>query len=632
MKGFKLWLSLFLMIFFTHLNQLEGQVIYNAYAGVTNITSGTLLAVSNVTQTYHSFTVGENVIIMQMQDNVIGTNTTNATTFGNLGGIASAGLYEVATIASVNLSAGTPTSIGLTSALINSYNTGANSAVQIISFRKLSAAAFTTTNNITGLAWTGTVGGVIALEIGTTLTLNHNISADGIGFRGGSKNTPNGYSTCDQTTYQTAIATRYAGKGEGIYKNTNAAFTGARGKILTGGGGGNDVNAGGGGGGNYTGGGTGGSGWVPAGTGCNPIAGGLGAISLSTSINASRIFMGGGGGGGHENDGVGTAGGAGGGIILLKTGTLITTGTCGGRTISANGAAAGNASNDGSGGGGAAGSVVMQVNNYSIVSTCSLAFTSSGGNGGSSVTSGAHGGGGGGGQGVIIFSTPQPTVNTSVNTIPGNGGTSCSGCTGTINPTAGIGPNNAGIIINSSGPLPIELIYFRANNMSEKVNLSWATATEKNTDYFIVERSKDALSWENIGKVKAAENSNLTLYYEFDDEAPLEGISYYRLKIVDLDFTEDFSNTQAIDRGNKEPYIIYYPNPTSGVFNIVWSGKSQQIDYQLIDISGKIVQVIPTSTIENKVTLDISALAKGVYFLNIALPGVYKSSNKIILK
>ncbi|HOZ88057.1 MAG TPA: hypothetical protein PL029_09875, partial [Bacteroidia bacterium] len=64
----------------------------NAYAAVTAI-SGTSLSVSFVNETYHSFENGGYVILMQMQDNVIGTNTTNASTFGDLGSIQSAGLF-----------------------------------------------------------------------------------------------------------------------------------------------------------------------------------------------------------------------------------------------------------------------------------------------------------------------------------------------------------------------------------------------------------------------------------------------------------------------------------------------------------------------------------------------------------
>ncbi|MBL7936493.1 MAG: hypothetical protein JNM51_11875, partial [Bacteroidia bacterium] len=363
----------------------------NAYAKVTNINdANTTFTVTNVNEASHTFTVGGSVIIMQMQDDVIGTNTTNIASFGNLGAIANAGVYEIGIISARSPAAGTPTTITLSSPLAGTYNTGANSSVQLITLRDL-GANYTTTATISGLTWDGNVGGVIAIQVTNTLTLNNSISANGIGFAGGTKN-PNGYSACESTTYATAIATRYSGKGEGIYKRTNAAFAGARGKILNGGGGGNDVNSGGGGGGNYSEGGSGGLGWVPAGTGCSPSVGGLGGISLNGQISATRIFMGGGGGAGHQNDGNGTEGGKGGGIVLIKAKNIRTTGACA-VSISANGATAANGSNDGGGGAGAGGSILLQVSSFSVTGTCPLTVSSNGGNGGSSVTSGVHGGG-----------------------------------------------------------------------------------------------------------------------------------------------------------------------------------------------------------------------------------------------
>lgn len=546
---------------------LRGQVIYNAYANVTAISGGNFLTVNNVNQTNHTFNVNDYVIVMQMQDNVIGTNTTNVSTFGNLGSIQNAGSFEVVRISAVNLSAGTPTSIGLATSLVNTYNINANSSVQIITYRRLSAAAFTTTNNITGLAWNGTVGGVIALEVGTVLTLAHNISANGIGFTGGAMNTPQFASTSCDANYISAIGNKWAGKGQGIYKNTNATFVGARGKILNGGGGGNDENSGGGGGGNYTIGGMGGPGYTGGASGCAPTVGGMGGISLSTVIGSNRIFMGGGGGSGHANNSVGTVGGSGGGIILLKTGTLVTTGPCAGLSITANGTTAGNSGNDGAGGGGAAGSIILQVNSYSVNNTCTINISSNGGNGGNANTTPTHSGGGGGGQGVIIFSSSQPTVNINATTTPGTGGISCTGCPSSVNATAGGGPNNLGIISNTTTVLPIELLSFTAKELNENVVLNWVTSSERNADYFLVERSIDGANWENVAKVNAKGNASFKSNYETIDERPYKTVSYYRLRTIDLDGTNHYSSVIVIERPNKEAFSIF-PNPSNGVFNL----------------------------------------------------------------
>lgn len=622
----------FILAFCTLFAISHAQVIYNAYAKATAI-SGTLITVSNVNQASHSFNVGEIVVVMQMQDDVIGTNTTNVVSFGNLNAIGNAGNYELAQISAVNVSMGTPTSIAVSAPLLNTYNTGANSSVQLITLRLLSPTVFTSTNNITGLAWDGNVGGVIALQVGTIFTLGHTISANQIGFTGGPKNTPNFASTSCDNTYVTAIGNKWAGKGEGIYKNTNASLAGGRGKILTGGGSGNDENSGGGGGGNYTAGGMGGPGYTGGVNGCVPSVGGLGGIALSAYISASRVFMGGGGGGGHENNNVGTPGGAGGGIILLKTGTLVTTGACGSISITANGASVTPAGNDGSGGGGAAGSIVMQVNSYSISNSCSLAITANGGNGGNSNYVVAHGGGGGGSQGVVIFSGSQPTANVTASTIPGNGGESCTGCTGTVNGVPGDGPPNAGIITNSVGPLPVQMMYFDARSLDSDVALSWATASEKNTDYFILEKSGDEKKWDFVSKQKAAENSMHPIYYEDKDAAPVNGISYYRLTIVYRDKSQLISPSRMVDRSNKNPYVIFYPNPASDVIHIVSSGNAGNIEYGIYDISGKKVNVDATTVSENKITIDLSSVSKGVYLLTIKSPGTDAPDvNKIIIR
>src|SRR4051812_28765174 len=120
MKAFTTLMVIFISF---HLN---AQV--NAYAQVTSISSTTIsIATSN--ETYGMFISGLPVIIMQMQDNTIGSNTANASTFGTLSSIQSAGQYEIANITSVTRSPGL-TQVTISSPLANTYNINANSSVQ----------------------------------------------------------------------------------------------------------------------------------------------------------------------------------------------------------------------------------------------------------------------------------------------------------------------------------------------------------------------------------------------------------------------------------------------------------------------------------------------------------------------
>lgn len=95
--------------------------------------------------------------------------------------------------------------------------------------------------------------------------------------------------------------------------------------------------------------------------------------------------------------------------------------------------------------------------------------------------------------------------------------------------------SGGGTIQISPTPLPIELLSFSVNAGAESVLISWETATETNNDFFTIERSGNLESWEILGYVDGAGNSNRPLSYSFTDNMPLEGISYYRLKQTDFD-------------------------------------------------------------------------------------------------
>ncbi len=594
----------------------------NGYARVSSI-AGNTLTVVNCAEAFDSFEDGEYVIVMQMQDNILGNTTTTSSSFGDMTATPlSAGLYEVAIISSHTENAGfVPLTITLQSALAHTYNTGANSRVQVISYPVLGSPNYTSpAGGIVATPWDGNRGGVVAFWVQGTLTLGGNITADAVGFRGGVKNTPNGYSACEGTTYATTTATRYAGKGESIYLNTTAAYTGARGKILNGGGGGNDVNAGGGGGGNYSSGGNGGIGWTPAGTGCSPGVGGLGGLTLQPYISGARLFMGGGGGGGHENDGVGSIGANGGGIILLRANTITTVGSCA-LIISANGGTPANASNDGSGGAGAGGTVLLQVTTYSIAAGCPLTISSNGGSGGSSVTTGAHGGGGGGGQGAVIFSGAQPSTNVTTQTNAGAGGSSCIGCTAAQNGVGGTGPNNAGILTGNTNPLPIEFLLFTGHLNGNNVDLFWQTATEIDNDYFTVERRDELGNMSEIGQVDGAGTTTILRSYSLTDYAPRQGVNYYRLRQTDFNGTFSYSNWISFEFNFSGQVVSVYPNPTHGNFALELFGyENQLVTTTVTDVTGRIVSQSSQVIVQGNTTQQILLEGEpaGLYFVNIS--------------
>ncbi len=169
--------------------------------------------------------------------------------------------------------------------------------------------------------------------------------------------------------------------------------------------------------------------------------------------------------------------------------------------------------------------------------------------------------------------------------------------------------------------LPVSLISFEAELKNDYVELNWATASEINNDYFIVQRSLDNKTFEEIARVSGNGNSNIIIEYQSYDMDLPTGIIYYRLKQVDYDGATDYSNIVAI-RNTKDREVYIFPNPSNGNINIE---TQEAIDVVIYSVSGQqIANYHFEANTNNKI--DISNQPKGIYFLS------YISNNKSIIK
>ena len=101
--------------------------------------------------------------------------------------------------------------------------------------------------------------------------------------------------------------------------------------------------------------------------------------------------------------------------------------------------------------------------------------------------------------------------------------------------------------------LPVDMRSFTLQNEGSHERLEWVTAYESNTDGFIVERGKTQYDFSQIGVVKAIGAGG----YMYMDENPLNGISYYRIKVMDMDGNFHYSKIESASRVSKKWQI--YP-------------------------------------------------------------------------
>lgn len=170
--------------------------------------------------------------------------------------------------------------------------------------------------------------------------------------------------------------------------------------------------------------------------------------------------------------------------------------------------------------------------------------------------------------------------------------------------------------------LPIELSNFevilKSNN---KAYLTWQTSSEVNNDWFYIERSSDAITWNRIDSSKGYGNASHPIDYAYIDIDPLHGTSYYRLIQKDYDGGRSFSEILILINNrenikNVEPLI--YPIPFSDQITI----EQRNLQHHLIrfyscsgsDLSNKIKYRFEG---KSKMILYTSNLNTGIYFLKI---------------
>lgn len=109
--------------------------------------------------------------------------------------------------------------------------------------------------------------------------------------------------------------------------------------------------------------------------------------------------------------------------------------------------------------------------------------------------------------------------------------------------------------------LPIGLLYFGGKSIGEYNRLYWSTASETNNDYFLLHRSMDGQNFSLVSKVNGAGTSTTELYYEVNDYVLYDGISYYRLKQVDINGDEaEFDLISVDNRLKGSPVLVKVTN------------------------------------------------------------------------
>ncbi len=168
--------------------------------------------------------------------------------------------------------------------------------------------------------------------------------------------------------------------------------------------------------------------------------------------------------------------------------------------------------------------------------------------------------------------------------------------------------------------LPVELLSFSGEEKGVINQLHWTIASEQNVSHYEMERRTDNTEFSYLGTVDAIGNIASEWTYSFDDIQP-ELISYYRLKMVDMDGSYEYSNIVTIERSKKGAFISsIFPVPAKNQINIqINSTQNTDIYFEIIDVLGRVL-LRKNDAIQNGmnlITLDIQQFVSGYYYIRI---------------
>ena len=167
----------------------------------------------------------------------------------------------------------------------------------------------------------------------------------------------------------------------------------------------------------------------------------------------------------------------------------------------------------------------------------------------------------------------------------------------------------------NTNPLPVELVRFEAVRQTDAVRLTWATASEKNSAFFDVQRSLDGQAFATVLSTAAQGNSTQpSVYAGLDSKAPASRL-YYRLRQVDLDGAVAYSTVVTVAGTDATlTELVVYPNPTAGRLTATLPAASGRT-YRVLNTLGQ-VQRQGLAEVANP-AVEVGQLPAGLYFLEL---------------
>ncbi len=170
--------------------------------------------------------------------------------------------------------------------------------------------------------------------------------------------------------------------------------------------------------------------------------------------------------------------------------------------------------------------------------------------------------------------------------------------------------------------MPVELSAFELRLLeNQTVALKWVTQSEKDNDFFTIERSTNGISFEKILE-QPATNSITGATYQWIDERPQPGTNYYMLNQTDWDGTTRHLGIKSANVAGANTLLHIAPNPVQSELLRLQATFSADFDgvLQVFNKDGKVVleQALSREKGSNWVQQPVIELLPGLYMVRLS--------------
>lgn len=184
-----------------------------------------------------------------------------------------------------------------------------------------------------------------------------------------------------------------------------------------------------------------------------------------------------------------------------------------------------------------------------------------------------------------------------------------------------------GVLCYSASMLPLALGSFEIQYLNDQGFLTFSTESESDLDKFIIEFSRDGYYWQEMATIKAKGNTSTRNLYEFVDDNPLHGTTFYRL--LSVDFNGSKTNLSIIVGDYVSKKYLLYPVPVNNEL-IVEGDNLDGANIQLISGMGEQLS-LESNYADAKLSFNFSNVESGVYFLKIENESVIQTKRIVVV-